>query len=180
VVDKPKDGQSFTADGFLTDYWRAYQTPYVPDFAVSVDSGVNETQTSAEADNEPNVIVDYLPQAIYVPSGEGYFDDYFEAGESRILLLECVRKIDSVFGNNRTIDILSSGSIDLKVTVDNSADRDFEMENNTMQDTWSITTELKTVELTKINNSYIYNLDLLEKYDFTVDEWNAEVLLDPR
>lgn len=182
VVDRPKskDGQGFTADGFVIDNWRAYQTPYVPDFAVTVYSGVNETQTSVEADNEPNVIVDYLPHEIYVPSGEGYFDDYFEAGESRILLLEGVRKIDSVWGNNRTIDILNSGCVDLKVTVDSSADRDFVMENNTMQDTWSITTELKTVELTKINNSYIYNLDLLETYDFTVDEWNAEVLLDPR
>jgi hypothetical protein len=122
----------------------------------------------------------YLDPTLYVPIGEGYFDNSFEAGKSRIILIEGVRKRDSDWGNNKPIDVLNSGNIDINVQTLNVVDVDVVIENNTVNDTRSETSELKNVELTKVNNSYIYNIDLLEEYDFTVDEWKAEVFLEAR
>jgi len=76
--------------------------------------------------------------------------------------------------------VLNSGTITFKTITFNSADTDFWLGNNTVQDNWSYANELKTIELTKENNSYIYNMALVEKYKFSVDEWNAEVFLEPR
>ncbi|MCW4016104.1 MAG: hypothetical protein NWF06_07030 [Candidatus Bathyarchaeota archaeon] len=157
-VEEPEEGGGHYVDAFVAEQRRIFQPyQYMPE-----DDSVYDGVT------------------MYIASGDGYFDGYFESGESRIILIEGVRKIDSVFGNNKTIEVLNSGSIKINVLTSNVADIEVVMENNTMNDTWSQANELKTVELTKIDNSYIYNMRLLEDYSFAVDEFGAEVFLDSR
>jgi hypothetical protein len=111
--------------------------------------------------------------------GEGYFDNYWESGESRIILVEGTQRFGS-WTKFSPVDLLNSGNVNLKVSTANKADTDFYLGNNTVQDNWSYSNELKTVELTRENNSYYYNAELLDDYSFIVDEWQLEVFLESR
>jgi hypothetical protein len=113
--------------------------------------------------------------------GEGSFDECWEPGESRIILLEGVRGFGSwvELKNFNPIDLLESGSVNSRTLTLNYLDTDVWMVNGTVLDIWSTTEEIKPLELTKVGNSYVYNMDLLEEYTFTVDDWN-EVFLELR
>ena len=121
---------------------------------------------------------DFLMAEIKVLCGEGYFDKYWKPGESRIILIEGTQGFGP-WTKFSPVDLLDSGTINSRISTTNHADIEFWLGNNTVQDNWSSSEELKSLELTKVNNSYIYNMDLLEEYDFTVDEWN-EVFLELR
>lgn len=153
----------------LTNQMRIYQKK-VP--GVSVKPFNNET------DDSDTLKVGMCN--VYVPSGEGYFDSYWKPGQSRLVLIEGTQPFGFMAQYFDPIFVLDSGSVCLKASTFNHADNDFGRVNNTVQDTWSYAYELKSVELTKVNNSYVYNVELLDGYFFAVDEWRAEVFLNPR
>jgi len=185
VLEELDHGSGHSLKDVVADQLRIYQK-YVPDASnasVVFDSDGNEIQVPSVIDvgngTEVTVSVDSLSGTIYIQAGEGYFNNYWKPGESRIVLIEGSQKFGS-WVNFNPVDVLSSGTITFKTITFNSADTDFWLGNNTVQDNWSYANELKTIELTKENNSYIYNMALVEKYKFSVDEWNAEVFLEPR
>jgi len=185
VLEERDHGSGHSLKDVVADQLRIYQK-YVPDASnasVVFDSDGNEIQVPSVIDvgngTEVTVSVDSLSGTIYIQAGEGYFNNYWKPGESRIVLIEGSQKFGS-WVNFNPVDVLSSGTITFKTITFNSADTDFWLGNNTVQDNWSYANELKTIELTKENNSYIYNMALVEKYKFSVDEWNAEVFLEPR
>jgi len=185
VLEERDHGSGHSLKDVVADQLRIYQK-YVPDASnasVVFDSDGNEIQVPSVIDvgngTEVTVSVDSLSGTIYIQAGEGYFNNYWKPGESRIVLIEGNQKFGS-WVNYNPVDVLSSGTITFKTITFNSADTDFWLGNNTVQDNWSYANELKTIELTKENNSYIYNMALVEKYKFSVDEWNAEVFLEPR
>jgi len=185
VLEERNHGSGHSLKDVVADQLRIFQT-YVPDASdasVVFDSDGNEIQVPSVIDvgngTEVTVDGDSLFGTVYIQAGEGYFNNYWKPGESRIVLIEGNQKFGS-WVNFNPVDVLSSGNITFKTITFNSADTDFWLGNNTVQDNWSYANELKTIELTKENNSYIYNMDLVEKYKFSVDEWNAEVFLKPR
>jgi len=184
VLEERDHGSGHSLKDVVADQLRIYQK-YVPDASnasVVFDSDGNEIQVPSVIDvngTDVTVSVDSLSSTVYIQAGEGYFNNYWKPGESRIVLIEGSQKFGS-WVNFNPVDVLNSGTITFKTITFNSADTDFWLGNNTVQDNWSYANELKTIELTKENNSYIYNMDLVEKYKFSVDEWNAEVFLEPR
>jgi len=185
VLEERDHGSGHSLKDVVADQLRIFQT-YVPDASdasVVFDSDGNEIQVPSVIDvgngTEVTVGRDSLSGTVYIQAGEGYFNNYWKPGESRIVLIEGSQKFGS-WVNFNPVDVLSSGNITFKTITFNSADTDFWLGNNTVQDNWSYANELKTIELTKENNSYIYNMNLVEKYKFSVDEWNAEVFLEPR
>jgi hypothetical protein len=185
VLEERDHGSGHSLKDVVADQLRIFQK-YVPDASnasVVFDSDGNEIQVPSVIDvgngTEVTVSVDSLSGTIYIQAGEGYFNNYWKPGESRIVLIEGSQKFGS-WVNFNPVGVLSSGTITFKTITFNSADTDFWLGNNTVQDNWSYANELKTIELTKENNSYIYNMALVEKYKFSVDEWNAEVFLEPR
>jgi len=184
VLEERDHGSGHSLKDVVADQLRVFQK-YVPDASnasVVFDSDGNEIQVPSVIDvngTDVTVSVDSLSSTVYIQAGEGYFNNYWKPGESRIVLIEGSQKFGS-WVNFNPVDVLNSGTITFKTITFNSADTDFWLGNNTVQDNWSYANELKTIELTKENNSYIYNMDLVEKYKFSVDEWNAEVFLEPR
>jgi len=182
ALEEREHGSGHSLKNVVADQMRIFQT-YVPDVSVEFDSDGNEIQVPSVIDagngTQVSVKVDSLLGTVYIQAGEGYFNNYWKPGESRIVLIGGTQEFGS-WVNFNPVDVLNSGSITFKTTTFNSADTDFWLGNNTVQDNWSYANELKTVELIKDNNSYIYNMALLEAYEFSVDEWNAEVFLEPR
>ena len=113
--------------------------------------------------------------------GEGSFDNCWKPGKSRIILLEGTRYFGSwaELKNFNPVDLLESGIVNSRTLTLNHLDTDVWMVDDAVLDIWSTSEEIKPLELTKVNNSYVYNMDLLEEFDFTVDGWN-EVFLELR
>ncbi|MDG6221779.1 MAG: hypothetical protein IAX21_06455 [Candidatus Bathyarchaeota archaeon] len=160
-IEDPEPGNGFMVKNSIANQFRIFQT-YMPGFT--------------DTEDEDNNIPDFLLTDMEILCGDGYFDNYWEPGESRIILVEGTQRFGS-WTKFSPVDLLDSGTIYFKTSTANSADIEFWLGNNTVQDNWSDSAELKSVELTKVNNSYLYNMDLLEEYSFTVDQWNAEVFL---
>lgn len=185
ALEERDHGSGHSLKNVVADQMRVYQkfVPDTSDDSVAFDSDGNEIQVPSVIDagngTQVTVKVDYFSGTVYIQAGEGYFNNYWKPGESRIVLIGGTQEFGS-WVNFNPVDVLNSGSITFKTTTFNSADTDFWLGNNTVQDNWSYANELKTVELIKDNNSYIYNMALLEAYEFSVDEWNAEVFLEPR
>lgn len=163
-VEEPEPGHGFSVENSIANQMRIFQT-YMPDF----------TDTEDEESDMP----DFLMTNIEILCGEGYFDKYWKPGESRILLIEGTQGFGP-WTKFSPIDLLDSGNIDSKISTTSHSDIEFWLGNNTVQDNWFNSDELKSLELTKVNNSYIYNFGLLDEYSFSVDEWRAEVFLEPR
>jgi hypothetical protein len=140
--------------------------------------GISVKPFNGETDDSDVLITGMC--TVYVPSGGEYYDSYWNPGESRLVLIEGTQPLWLLARTFDPISVLDSGNVYLKASTRNHADNDFGIVNNTIQDTWSHAYYLDCVELTKVNSSYIYNMGLLDDYTFTVDEWNAEVFLDPR
>lgn len=162
-VEEPEPGHGYSCENNIMSQWRFFQT-YRPGF----------TETNSDDSDVP----DFVMATVEVLCGEGYFDKYWKPGESRIILIEGTQGFGS-WTKFSPVDLLDAGSIDVKTTTANHADTEFWLGNNTVRDNWSDSAELKSVVLTKVNNSYIYNLELLDGHSFAVDEWRAEVFLDP-
>jgi hypothetical protein len=169
VVEEPEQG-GYSMKNVIADQMRIFQESQ--DNFFTHDSDENDTEVSAT--------VNFVLGTVYVQTGEGCFNNYWKPGESRIILLEGIREIESLWENSDPVEVLNSGSVTFKTTTFNVADTDFGMLNNTVEDTWSYANELKTVTLTRDNESYIFNMDLLKTYEFDIDEWKAEVFLEPR
>jgi len=163
-VEEPDRGSGFSIKNDVVHQMRIFQDE-VLDYSESSDSDGN---------------VHHIPQTVRVMTGEGYFNNLWEPGESRIILLEGIQEIGSLWSNSDAVEVLNSGSITLRTTTFNIADNDFELVNNTVKDSWSYATELKTITLSREGDYYIFNIGLLETYSFKFDQWNAEVFLEPR
>jgi hypothetical protein len=184
VLEEQPTGSGYSVKGVVANQMRTFQE-YVPDtsstndyetesYTIELENGTTLTVTIGSGVNGNPFFND-----VDIPAGEGYFNNYLKPGESRIILIEGNKQFRSRTNFN-PIDVLNSGAITFKTITFNNADTDYWVGNNTVQDTWSYATELKTVELTKENSSYLYNMDLVEKYKFSTDEWNTEVFLEPR
>ena len=162
-VNEPDQGSGFSTVNNVVDQLKVfYEIP----------------ENSDKSDSEED---DYgFPAIIHVQTGEGFFDNHWEPGESRIILIEGIHGIGSLWGNSKAVEVLNIGSITFKTTTFNVADNDYEMVDNTVEDSGSHANELKTVELTREGNCYIFNRDLFRNYGFKIDEWNAEVFLESR
>ena len=176
VEDRDHFGSGHSMKNVFADQMRIFQM-YIPDVSVTSDFDGSETQIDVGNGTQVSIIRHSGSGNVYVPAGEEYFNNYWKPGESRIVLIEGIQEFGS-WVDFDPVELLNSGNITFKTATFNNADYDFEMENNTVEDTWSYSNELVTVELTKENNSYLYNMDLLEKYRFCYDEWNSEVFLD--
>jgi hypothetical protein len=182
VLEERPHGSGYSVKDVVARQMRTFQK-YVPGTSSTSDDDETQTTFTIDVGNGTMVTVgsghSLFGNDVNIPTGEGYFNNYWKPGESRIILIEGSQKFGSRTNFN-PVDVLNSGNITFKTITFNHADTDYWLGNNTVNDNWSYATELKTIELTKENNSYIYNMVSVEKYKFSTDEWNTEVFLEPR
>jgi hypothetical protein len=182
VLEERPHGSGYSVKDVVARQMRTFQK-YVPGTSSTSDDDETQTTFTIDVGNGTMVTVgsghSLFGNDVNIPTGEGYFNNYWKPGESRIILIEGSQKFGSRTNFN-PVDVLNSGNITFKTITFNHADTDYLLGNNTVTDNWSYATELKTIELTKENNSYIYNMVSVEKYKFSTDEWNTEVFLEPR
>ena len=185
VLEERDNGSGYQVKGVVTKQKMLFHENVIDTFSTSDDSETETFTIDVGNGTTFNVTVGSGASGnpffnnVDIPVGDGYFNNYWKPGESRIILIEGSKKLWSGTSFN-PVEVLDSGAITLMTMTFNHADVDYWVGVNTVQDTWSYTTELKTVELTKEANSYIYNMALVEKYKFSTDEWNTEVFLEPR
>jgi len=107
---------------------------------------------------------------------DSYFDNNWAPQQSRLFAVSGNWTMIAPFGQEEQVMILQSGQLMLKTSVDNSVDIDARFVNNTVTQTWSTATELKQVQLTQMDNSYIYTT--LPNASFITDKWGLEAFLD--
>jgi hypothetical protein len=116
----------------------------------------------------------------YTQTGEGHFNNYWEPHESRLIMLQGKTAVSEPWTNDKAPAVLKSGKITFKTIIQNNADYETKIVNKTLEDTWSISIEIKQVELTQNGNSYIYNNILSENQMFQPDKFDVEVFVKPR
>jgi hypothetical protein len=72
---------------------------------------------------------------------------------------------------------LQLGNLTFKTMASNFLVNETGFSNNTVTDTWFVTTELKQIQLTQSGNSFIYNSLSLNNKAFQVDKWGIEAKL---
>jgi hypothetical protein len=122
-----------------------------------------------------------LSTSIFVLTGEGNFDNNWKPHESRFIAVQSSGKIAKHSGNAKALEVLNSGTIALKASIQNLAEPTMVgLVNNTYQDTSSITNDVEQISLTKLGNSYVYNRILSDNQMFQPDKWGVEVFVRPR
>ncbi len=121
--------------------------------------------------------------------GEGYFNNYWDPYESRLVALVGswdVRVDSGVSGSGvdklaeilqSGVSAIQSGKLMFKTQTSNFAEESMSFAKNTVTTTSSNDVELKHVELTKNENSYIYSPLFLDDEAFQIDKWGLEVKL---
>jgi len=155
TVDRP-EGQCYIMSGTLADYMLLFQ----PDKnSTPNDRGFGYCSTK-------NIWV-----------GKDAFDNLFTPGQSRLIVVTGSWDVRKPWANVNPIDILENGSLWLKVDTHNSLVMNPELGDNTFLDTWSDTTLIQQITLTKIGNNYIYNKALLDNQIFQLDQYGVEAFI---
>ncbi len=117
-----------------------------------------------------------LQGMIDVWAGEGGFDNYWQPGESRLIIFKGT--VD-VGGANWGLEALAAGKITLYAEV-SSYLKDREEMRTSFTNTHAVVIELKEVQVVKTGNNYLYNTALASNQVFQPDQFGVEVQIKPR
>jgi len=158
----------------------------------SIDNGVRaDVIVADEIHNFENLAVREYPsngsavdpspgwamRTVYHLVGEGLFNNSWAPHQSRLMLISGSWDLRKPFTDTMPIAALQLGNLTLKTMASNFLVSEAGFSNNTVTDTWSVTTELKQVQLTQSGNSFIYNPLFLNNKAFHVDKWGIEAKL---
>jgi hypothetical protein len=159
TVDRPV-GQSYTITGVVAD-----QNIFFQPFAnCTLDDNIFGYSSSRN-----------------IWAGKDAFDNLFTAGQSRLIVVTGSWEVRNPWTSTiNQIDVLESGTISLKINAHNSLDINPDLGYNKFLDTWSDATMIQQIPLTKIGNSYIYNVVLSDNQMFQLDQYGAEAFITER
>jgi len=109
--------------------------------------------------------------------GEGFFSNYWAPHQSRLVAVFGSWDVHEPFASDETVKALQSGNLTFKTQTTNFVEEGSSMINNTVTTTSSDAVELKRVQLTQNENSYIYSPLVLDNQAFLIDQWGVEVNL---
>ena len=107
-VEEPEPGHGYSVENSIANQMRIFQ-PNLP--------GITDT------DDDDSDLPDFVMSSIEILCGDGYFDKYWNPGESRIILIEGTQGFGP-WTKFSPVDLLSSG-IFVKTSTSNHADTEF-------------------------------------------------------
>ena len=109
--------------------------------------------------------------------GQGFFNNTWEPHQSRLVVIAGSWDVLASWGaNNKPVKAIQSGNLTFMTQTSNFVELSAPV-NNTVIYTSSEDFELKQVQLTQNQNSYLYNPLLLDNRAFQIDKWGVEATL---
>jgi hypothetical protein len=163
TIDLPKDEPTYAAYGIIADQQVYYHTGEIFDYSDSYPAS----------------------KAFYVV-GNNVFDNHFAPGESRLLAIFGSWEVTLDWmaltekGYINPVDVIQSGNIQTKAHVASDVVVNRDAGNNAVFDTWTYIDVIQNLTLSRVGNSYIYNVVLSNDQMFQLDKYGAEVFIVPR